>query len=433
MEEWGRMDIFERLESNVRSYCRSFPVVFTKAKGSILYDEAGKKFIDFFAGAGALNYGHNNDYIKQKVLVYLMADGIMHGLDMYTKAKKDFIQAFSERVLKSKSLDYKLQFSGPTGTNAIEAALKLARKVTSRTGIFAFMGGFHGMSLGSLAATGSIDNRKGAGVPLGNVTFMPYPYGFMATFDTIKYMEAILNDDHSGIAKPAAVIVETVQAEGGVIPAPVKWLQGLAELCQKNDILFICDDIQVGCGRTGRFFSFERAGIIPDIVVLSKSIGGYGFPMSIVLMKPELDIWAPGEHNGTFRGNQLAFVAAAAALEYRETVNLDKRVRENGRFIEKFLHEKIAPISPLINIRGIGMIWGIDLANLGGSDLAKQITWECFKRGLIIERAGRNDTVIKLMPALTIEKNILEDGCQIIAEVMTAALDYGSVSRGRFL
>jgi diaminobutyrate-2-oxoglutarate transaminase len=406
------VNIFEEVESNVRSYCRSFPDVFSQAKGSLLFSESGKKFIDFFAGAGALNYGHNNDFIKHRILPYLLSDGITHGLDMYTKAKRDFIAAFTERILKPGHLDYKLQFCGPTGTNAVEAALKLARKVKNRPGVFAFMGAFHGMSLGSLAVTSNLESRKGAGLPLANVSFMPYPHGFMNSFDTIRYIEEILSDDHSGIEIPASIILETIQAEGGVIPAPVEWLRRLAELCRKYDILLICDDIQVGCGRSGNFFSFERAGIVPDIVVLSKSISGYGFPMSLLLMKPELDVWEPGEHNGTFRGNQLAFVAATAALEYRETASLERSVKENEGFLDDFLHENVASLSDLIDIRGLGMIWGIDIANLGGPDMAKQVTSECYRRGLIIERAGRKDTVIKLMPALNIERNLgCDEGC----------------------
>jgi diaminobutyrate-2-oxoglutarate transaminase len=422
------VNIFEEVESNVRSYCRSFPDVFSQAKGSLLFSESGKKFIDFFAGAGALNYGHNNDFIKHRILPYLLSDGITHGLDMYTKAKRDFIAAFTERILKPGHLDYKLQFCGPTGTNAVEAALKLARKVKNRPGVFAFMGAFHGMSLGSLAVTSNLESRKGAGLPLANVSFMPYPHGFMNSFDTIRYIEEILSDDHSGIEIPASIILETIQAEGGVIPAPVEWLRRLAELCRKYDILLICDDIQVGCGRSGNFFSFERAGIVPDIVVLSKSISGYGFPMSLLLMKPELDVWEPGEHNGTFRGNQLAFVAATAALEYRETASLERSVKENEGFLDDFLHENVASLSDLIDIRGLGMIWGIDIANLGGPDMAKQVTSECYRRGLIIERAGRKDTVIKLMPALNIERNLLEEGCQIIADVMKGVIGYSQAS-----
>ncbi|MBW4666578.1 MAG: diaminobutyrate--2-oxoglutarate transaminase [Cyanomargarita calcarea GSE-NOS-MK-12-04C] len=408
------MNIFEKCESNVRSYCRSFPAIFHRAKGSIVYAESGREYIDFFAGAGALNYGHNHDYIKQKVISYLDADGIAHGLDMYTSAKEKFLAKFNEVVLNAKGLDYRIQFCGPTGTNAVEAALKLARKVKKRPGIFSFMGAYHGMTLGSLSITANTSIRAGAIGTLSNVTFMPYPYGFMESFDTIKYIESVLNDVSSGIEKPAAIIFETVQAEGGVVVAPIEWMQRLRNLCNEHDILLICDDIQVGCGRTGSFFSFERADIVPDIVILSKSISGYGFPMSLLLIKPELDIWEPGEHNGTFRGNQLAFVGATAALEYRENSSLEQEVKSKELFLKNFLFQQISQINENIVIRGIGMIWGIDLTNFGSSNLAKNITMRCFEKGLIVERTGRNDTVIKLLPPLTIEIPTLREGCSII-------------------
>jgi diaminobutyrate-2-oxoglutarate transaminase len=416
------MNIFETRESNVRSYCRSFPTLFHRAKGAFIYSESGEAYIDFLAGAGALNYGHNNDYIKQKVISYLDADAIAHGLDFHTSAKEQFISKFSETVLTPKNLDYRLQFCGPTGTNAVEAALKLARKVKQRPGIFSFMGGYHGMTLGSLSISGNRDIKAGAYGTSNNVTFMPYPFGFMESFDTIEFIESVLNDVNSGVEKPAAIIFETVQAEGGVIVAPIEWMQRLRNLCDRHDILLICDDIQVGCGRTGPFFSFERANIIPDMVVLSKSIGGYGFPMSLLLLKPELDIWEPGEHNGTFRGNQLAFVGGTAALEYREIVNLEKEVKIKESFLNNFLIEQIASISEKIKIRGTGLIWGIDISNFGDANLAKKITSRCFELGLIIEKAGRNNTVIKILPPLTIEMPILEQGCSIIKQAFDDCL-----------
>ncbi|MNJ34542.1 Diaminobutyrate--2-oxoglutarate transaminase [compost metagenome] len=408
------MKTFEMLESNVRSYCRSFPVIFDKAKGEQLYADTGEAYIDFFAGAGALNYGHNNEFMKSKIMEYVSQDRIMHGLDMYTKAKEDFIASFSEHILKPQSLDYKLQFCGPTGTNAVEAALKLARKVKGRTSVFAFMGGFHGMSLGSLSITSSNSMRESAGMPLNNVTFIPYGQSFEG-MDTIRYMEHILSDTHSGVGKPAAIILETVQAEGGINVAEIEWLQSLRQLCDEHDILLIIDDIQVGCGRTGPFFSFERAGIVPDIVILSKSISGYGLPMSLLLIKPELDIWSPGEHNGTFRGNQLAFVTAKAALEFRTAERLGEQVREKEAFIKQYLQNEIAPLDADLKFRGIGMIWGIDVSHLG-EEIAREITANCFKNGLILERAGRNDTVIKIMPPLTISVENLKRGCDIITE-----------------
>lgn len=416
------MNIFTQRESNVRSYCRSFPTVFHRAKGSMVYSESGVEYIDFLSGAGALNYGHNNDYIKQQVMSYLEADSIAHGLDLYTSAKEKFLIKFSEKVLIPKNLDYQIQFCGSTGTNAVEAALKLARKVKKRTGIFSFMGAYHGMTLGSLAVTGNTAIRSGTIGTSNNVTFMPYPYGFMDNFDTIEYIESVLNDVSSGIEKPAAIIFETVQAEGGVVVAPIEWMQKLRALCDKHDILLICDDIQVGCGRIGSFFSFERANIVPDIVVLSKSISGYGFPMSLLLIKPELDIWEPGEHTGTFRGNQLAFVGGTAALEYREITNLEQEVNVKETFMKKFLIEQIASIHNKIEIRGIGMIWGIDLAQFEDASLTKQITSRCFERGLIAERVGRNDTVIKILPPLTIEMSTLQKGCSILKQVFDECL-----------
>ncbi|MFN6569387.1 diaminobutyrate--2-oxoglutarate transaminase [Dendronalium sp. ChiSLP03b] len=416
------MNIFEQRESNVRSYCRNFPVLFHRAKGSLIYSESGEAYIDFLAGAGALNYGHNNDYIKQKVISYLEADAITHGLDFYTSAKEKFLSKFFETLLYPRGLDYRVQFCGPTGTNAVEAALKLARKIKKRPGIFSFMGGYHGMTLGSLSVSGNLEIKAGAFGTSNHVSFMPYPHGFMEKIDTIEFIEAVLNDVNSGIEKPAAIIFETVQAEGGVIVAPIEWMQKLRQLCDRHDILLICDDIQVGCGRTGSFFSFERANIIPDMVVLSKSISGYGFPMSLLLFKPELDVWEPGEHNGTFRGNQLAFIGAAAALEYREITNIEQEVKAKESFLRNFLIDKIASISDKVKIRGIGLIWGIDITDFGDNSLTKKIISRCFELGLIVERTGRNNTVIKILPPLTIEMSILEKGCFIIKQAFDECL-----------
>ena len=413
------MEVFDRYESEVRSYCRNYPVVFDRAKGSRLYDTEGKEYIDFFAGAGAMNYGHNNDYIKKAVLDYINGDHIMHALDMYTAAKRDFIECFEEKILKPRGYDYKIQFTGPTGTNAVEAALKLARKVKKRSNIFALMGAFHGMTLGSLSLTTDADSRAGGGVALHDVTHIPAPYMF-PELDTIKYIETLLTDDHSGVEKPAAIILESMQADGGVFPMDIDYLIRLRELCTKYDILLICDDIQVGCGRAGWFFSFERAGIKPDIVTLSKSIGGYGFPMSIVLLKPELDIWAPGEHNGTFRGNQVAFVAAKAAIELMLGDNMEAETRRKGEIVRAFLEKEIRGLSEDIEIRGLGLLWGIDLGKHPG--VSKATISECFKNGLVIERAGRGNDVVKVMPPLVISDEELMAGLEIVKKSIAAVL-----------
>ncbi|WP_340015737.1 diaminobutyrate--2-oxoglutarate transaminase [Paenibacillus sp. FSL K6-1318] len=412
---------FETMESNVRSYCRHFPAVFDKAKDDQLYTVDGRPYIDFFAGAGALNYGHNNEYIKNEIMAYIESDRIMHGLDMYTQAKLDFIEYFSESVLKKKGMEYKLQFCGPTGTNAVEAALKLARKYTGRTGVFSFMGGYHGMSLGSLAVTSNRDSRQGAGRALDGVTFIPYPNEHNHFFDSAAYIEYILEDTHSGIEKPAAIILETVQAEGGIYVAETSWLKKIRVICDRYDILLICDDVQVGCGRTGPFFSYERAEIIPDLVVLSKSISGYGLPMSLLLMKPHLDIWNPGEHNGTFRGNQLAFIAAKAALEYREQVSLEEQVYAKETMLKQVWNEEILEHYPNIDIRGIGLIWGLDFSKFE-PDIAAKVQKACYERGLIVERVGRHDSVVKVMPPLNISNHNLQKGIDILKESIASVL-----------
>ena len=408
-----KIDVFEKYESEVRSYCRIFNQQLDTAKGSIIKDVNGKEYIDFFCGAGALNYGHNNPYIKEKVINYLEKDGIMHALDMYTTAKADFIEYFEEEILQPRKLDYKIQFPGPTGTNAVEAALKLARKNKKRNNIWCLMGCFHGMTLGTLALTTEREAREGAGIALENVQHIPAPYMF-EELDTIKYMQTLISDDHSGVEKPAALILETVQAEGGIWVFSPEYLKAVRKFCDDNDILMIVDDIQVGCGRTGTFFSFERAGIVPDMVTLSKSIGGYGMPFALTLFKPELDIWAPGEHNGTFRGNQLAIVAAKAGLEYFNNNNVESETKRKGQIVEKFLNEEIKPLGKDFEIRGIGLIWGIETHN---EAMAKEISKKCFEAGLIVERAGRENSVVKVMPPLVIEDEILNKGLEILKEI----------------
>lgn len=346
----------------------------------------------------------------------MMRDGVTHSLDMYTDAKEEFIETFNSKILETKGLNYKIQFCGPTGTNAVEAALKLARKNKQRTNIIAFSGAFHGMTLGSVALTSDEFSRNGAFVPLNNVTHMPYPVGCNADFDTLKYLENILNDDHSGIDKPAAIILETVQAEGGINVAPIEWLQGLEKLCKKQDILLIVDEIQVGNSRTGNYFSFERAGIKPDMIVLSKSISGYGLPMALLLMKPELDLWKPAEHNGTFRGCNLSFVGATAGINYNIDHNIDQNVKENAKFIEEYINNNILSKMTELELRGIGLIWGIDFSKVGNDNIVKDVIKECFSNGLIIEAAGRKDLVLKILPPLTITKEELKEGLDIISK-----------------
>lgn len=414
--------IFENLESNVRSYCRTFPAVFERALGSELWDEEGRRFIDFFSGAGALNYGHNNPAIKKPVVDYLMSDSVLHALDMHTVAKREFLETFAERILDPRGLSYRVQFTGPTGTNAVEAALKIVRRASGRTTVCAFTGGYHGMSLGALAVTANLESRAAAGVPLGNAVFCPYATDSATWQASLATLETMLCDGHSGTDKPAAVILETVQGEGGVNPAPAEWLRGVEALCRAHDVLLIVDDVQAGCYRTGTFFSFEESGIRPDVVVLSKSIGGLGFPMSLVLMRPELDLLRPGEHTGTFRGNQIAFVAGKAALEFAHEHKLEEAVQARATQVREFLQAHVRPLDERISVRGRGLIWGIDLARCGGPAVAKAVGQDCFTNGLIIERAGRADTVLKIMPPLTIDSAVLESGLRILEAALARQL-----------
>ncbi|MFX1757036.1 diaminobutyrate--2-oxoglutarate aminotransferase [Rhodococcus gordoniae] len=405
--------IFSHLESEVRSYSRGWPVVFDKASGSWLRSEDGKDYLDFFAGAGALNYGHNNPVLKSALVDYIMGDGITHGLDMHTVAKRTLLETFESHVLAPRGLDYKVQFPGPTGTNAVEAALKLARKVTGRESIINFTNAFHGMTLGALSVTGNSMKRAGAGIPLVHATPMPFDNYFNGVTEDFQWFSRVLDDAGSGLNRPAAVIVETVQGEGGVNVARPEWLRALADLCRERDILLIVDDVQMGCGRTGPFFSFEIAGITPDIVTLSKSIGGYGMPLALTLFKRELDVWGPGEHNGTFRGNNPAFVTAAAALEHywsddkleRDTLRKGERIRQT------FMN--LSDMFDGVSTRGRGLVQGLVFEN---PDDAGKVCALAFEEGLLAETSGPSDEVVKLLPPLTITDDELEFGLNILAE-----------------
>ncbi|RWB50715.1 diaminobutyrate--2-oxoglutarate transaminase [Mesorhizobium sp.] len=415
--------IFERLESEVRGYIRSFPILFDRAVGTTLISADGREYLDFFAGAGALNYGHNNPAFKRPLLDYIERDGIVHGLDLATSAKKAFIEAFERYILKPRGLTYKLQFTGPTGTNAVEAALKLARLVTGKSNIVAFTNAFHGVSAGSLAATGNKKYRNAAGYPVAHVTFLPYDGYLGPSVDTLDYFEKLLNDPSSGLDKPAAVILEAVQGEGGINPASFRWLQRLRDLTAKRGILMILDDIQAGVGRTGKFFSFEAAEIVPDIVTLSKSLSAIGTPMSLVLLKPDLDIWSPGAHSGTFRGNNLAFVTARVALEtYWADSKFEEEIARKSAILAEEL-KSIAKDFPSLGmtVRGRGFMYG--LVPQKDHSLAVQIAREALRRGLVIETCGGRSEVLKFLVALTITEADLRRGLSIVRDSIGAVKD----------
>jgi diaminobutyrate-2-oxoglutarate transaminase len=338
-------------------------------------------------------------------------------LDLHTQAKGEFLETFNEKILKPRGLNYVVQFTGPTGTNAVEAALKLARNVTGRENIIAFTNGFHGVSLGALAATGNSHHRGASGASLSGVSRMPYDGYLGEGIDTTAFLDKVLCDSSSGIDKPAAVIVETVQGEGGINAASFEWLVNLQEVCKKHDMLLIVDDIQAGCGRTGTYFSFEDAGIYPDMVTISKSLSGYGLPFAVVLFKPELDQWKPGEHNGTFRGNNLAFVTATAAIDhYWSDDSFTKEIKRKGQYISERLADIVNNFGEgNFTTRGLGMFQGIHCVN---GDLAEKITRKAFKQGLIIETSGADDQVIKFFCPLVISDENLKKGIDIVEQAI---------------
>ena len=412
-------DEYTSIESEVRSYCRGWPTVMDTAQGSWVTDVDGRRYLDFFGGAGALNYGHNNPALKQALIDYLTSDKIVHSLDMATVAKTDFLRTFNDVILAPRKLDYKVQFPGPTGANAVESALKLARKVTGRESIINFTNAFHGMTLGALSVTGNSMKRAGAGIPLVHATPMPYDNYFDGVTEDFHWFERVLDDSGGGLNRPAAVIVETVQGEGGVNVARAEWLQALEQLCRKRDILLIVDDVQMGCGRTGPFFSFEEAGIIPDIVTLSKSISGYGLPMALTLFRRDLDVWTPGEHNGTFRGHNPAFITATKALEtYWQDSTFSDETLAKGTLMRDLM-EKMAANRDGISARGRGMVQGLKFED---ADLAGAVCKAAFERGLLAETSGPADEVVKLLPPLTTSEDDLTAGLEVLDESISAAL-----------
>ncbi len=425
------LEIVERLESNIRGYVRSFPTVFESAEGSWLTDIEGRRYLDFFAGAGTLNYGHNNPAVKAAMIDYLSRNGVLHGLDTATRAKTELLQTLEEVLLQPRNLNYKVQFTGPTGTNAVEAAVKLARKHKQRSHIVAFTNAYHGHSLGSLALTGNQYYHDLSYGSHNNVTHLPFD-GYLGELDTSIILEKMLSDGSSGLPLPAAVILETVQGEGGINVASIGWLQRIASICKHYDIALIIDDIQVGNGRTGKFFSFEHAEIQPDIVCLSKAIGG-GLPMSLVLIKPELDSWQPGQHTGTFRGNNLAFIAARVLLEYWRDDLFASDIAQKSKLIEQLLLSLKQTTDTLVEqevkIRGRGMVWGIDTGELAWAPKACR---RAFELGLMIETSGAQDQVIKLLPPLTTSMEDLRLGVQILQQAIRDVVGT-SPARGRIV
>jgi diaminobutyrate-2-oxoglutarate transaminase len=363
--------------------------------------------------------------MKAALLDYIAQDGIAHGLDLFTTAKRRFLEDFESLILNPRGLDYRVQFTGPTGANAVEAALKLARKVTGRSNVVAFTNGFHGVTQGALAATGNRYNRMAPALQFNGVSRLPFDGYLGKDNNTAEILERMLSDPSSGLDSPAAILVETVQGEGGLNAASPSWLRQIAHLAQQHGALLIVDDIQAGCGRTGTFFSFENVGIVPDLVTLSKSISGFGLPMALLLIRPQHDLWRPAEHNGTFRGNTHAFITAQAALRKFWSDDIFSR-----RILDKARHvgERLTAMTDLIpgsRVKGRGMMIGIDV---GSGELAEAICRRCFEDGLIIETSGAYDEVVKILAPLTTPDDLLDYGLDILESAIHAALAHSTAA-----
>ncbi|WP_183486962.1 diaminobutyrate--2-oxoglutarate transaminase [Martelella radicis] len=407
-------DVFKRRESAARSYCRSMPATFTRASGSEIFDKDGNRWIDFLAGCSSLNYGHNDADMKEALIEHISSDGIAQGLDLHTDAKSDFLKAMETHILKPRGMDHKVMFTGPTGANAVEAAMKIARKSTGRTNIIAFTNGFHGVTMGALAATGNGYHRGGASMDTSGVTRLPYD-DYADGVDSAALLEQMLADPSSGVDEPAAIMFETVQGEGGLNAASPEWIRRMAEIARNHGALLIIDDIQAGSGRTGHFFSFEEMGVTPDIITMAKSVSGFGLPMALVLVRPEHDVFGPAEHNGTFRGNTHAFVTARVAIEkFWTNDSFQKELADKSTMLTGAL-TRIAAEIPGATLKGRGLMQGVDV---GTGELAEEICARAFDKGLIIETSGNEDQVVKVLAPLTTSEETFAEGFDILIEAV---------------
>ncbi|WP_410218747.1 diaminobutyrate--2-oxoglutarate transaminase [Paracoccus sp. (in: a-proteobacteria)] len=402
--------IFERRESEARSYCRGIPTIFASASGSIMRDADGCGHIDFLAGCSSLNYGHNDPDMKAALVDHITSDGIAHGLDLHTTAKAEFMETFERHILAPRRMDHRVMFTGPTGANAVEAAMKIARKSTGRTNVIAFTNGFHGVTMGALAATGNGYHRGGAGMETQGVTRVPFD-GYADGLDSAALLDQMLSDNSGGIDAPAAIMLETVQGEGGLNAASAEFVRAVADIAKRHGALLILDDIQAGCGRTGTFFSFEGMGVVPDLVPMAKSISGFGLPMALVLVHPDHDVFGPAEHNGTFRGNTHAFVTARIAIEkFWADKTFEAQLCDRADQIERRL-EQLCAMIPGAYLKGRGLMRGVDV---GSGELAGKICKQAFEGGLIIETSGNEDQVVKVLAPLTTPAALLNRGFDIL-------------------
>lgn len=409
-----------QMESNVRSYPRKLPLAIAKAKGCWVTDVEGTEYLDCLAGAGTLALGHNHPAVIESIQETLNSGLPLHTLDLTTPLKDAFTEALLSYMPGGQE-EYCLQFCGPTGADATEAAIKLAKTYTGRATVISFSGGYHGMTHGALAMTGNLSAKNAVNGLMPYVQFMPYPHpyrcplgiGGEAGVEALTYyFEQFIEDVESGMTRPAAVILEAIQGEGGVVPAPKKWLQKIREVTEKHNIVLILDEVQAGFARSGQMFAFEDAGIEPDVVVMSKAVGG-SLPLAVLAIKRKFDAWQPAGHTGTFRGNQLAMGTGLATLTTIKNDNLAQNAQERGDWLQSQINLLKDELPCIGHVRGRGLMIGIEIIDerqqpdrLGAypadSQLAAEIQRACFENKLLLEKGGRGGTVIRLLCPLII-------------------------------
>ena len=432
----------EATESNARSYPRKFPCSLVKARGSWVEDVEGNKYLDFLCGAGTLALGHNDPEINQAMIDMISSDAPLHTLDMMTPVKDRFVHKLISLLPAEMQGNVKVQFCSPSGTDATDAAIKLCKTATGRSSVIAFSGGYHGMGHGALSLTGNIGAKEKVHALMPEVQFFPYPYSYRCPFGLggdagtkacCEFFERTLKDPESGITKPAAVILEPIQGEGGVIPAPVEFLQTVRRVTKELGIPMIVDEIQCGVGRSGKFFAFEYADIVPDVILVSKAIGGTQ-PMSVVVYNKALDQWGPGAHAGTFRGNQLAMRAGTVVMERVAQEEFLAEVRKKGDFLREKMYALKEKVAIIGDIRGKGLMAGCEFVNPKGQpdsigslpasgEIAALVQKRCFENKLIMEKGGRHGSVMRCLCALNVSWDELETMIGIFENVVIGVND----------
>ncbi|MBA1228929.1 diaminobutyrate--2-oxoglutarate transaminase family protein [Pseudomonas viridiflava] len=414
------LSYLKKVESNARTYAATFQRLFVSGSGSRLKDDQGQEYLDCLANAGTLALGHNPAVVREAVMRFFESGQLQQALDLSTPAKHEFVQALFSTLPEPMRNNSKILFCGPSGSDAVEAAIKLARHYTQRSTLMAFHGGYHGMTAGALSAMGNLKPKMNVGAVNPGTHFLPFPYALRCPFGTdgqhtdqlsIEYIRTVLTDPEGGVQKPAAVIVEVIQGEGGCIPASAAWLRELREITREQEILLIIDEVQTGLGRTGSTFALDHSGVVPDILVLSKAIGG-GYPLSVIVFAEHLDTWGAGMHAGTFRGNQIAMVAGAATIRHVQSHNLAAQAAARGEILASGLKDIASRYPALVEVRGRGLMLGVEVAHPrekgrtgpGHAKLARTIKLNCFENGLMVETGGRHSAVLRFLPALTISE-----------------------------